>query len=90
MSAQEWLAGKTAAPKLVSLEKGFVAAAPKEFVTTAEVPTASSAKQPMTEKDYQESYHQMKKENDELQGQVASRDARIRQLEAQIAALETK
>jgi coronin-1B/1C/6 len=35
ISTKDWLSGTTRGPKLISLEKGFVPVAPKEFVTSA-------------------------------------------------------
>ncbi|KAL2912462.1 Coronin-like protein crn1 [Polyrhizophydium stewartii] len=90
MSAADWLAGKTQAPKLINLEKGFVPAAPKEFVTSAPAsvdPTPTTGAPPMTEKEYQDAYHSLRKENDELKSVLAQRDARVRQLEAQLEGL---
>jgi hypothetical protein len=90
MTAAEWLAGATKAPKLASLEKGFTPTQPKEFVTSAkaEDPIASVVHQ-MTDKEYQDQYHILKKEKDELLAALASKDARIRQLEAQLAQLSS-
>ncbi|KAJ3103779.1 Coronin-2B [Phlyctochytrium planicorne] len=91
LSAEEFFSGKTAGPKLVSLENGFTASAAKEFVTSAPAPTdvgLAAVKGPSTEKEYQDAYHSLRKENEDLKNQVAQRDAKIRQLEAQIEGLK--
>ncbi|KAJ3274721.1 Coronin-2B [Terramyces sp. JEL0728] len=92
MSAAEWISGKTAAPKLISLEAGFVPSAPKEFVTTgtANATPVSTAPPPLNEKEYQEQYHALRKENEELKGAITQRDIRIRQLEAQLSNMSTQ
>ena len=38
----------------------------------------------MSDKEYQDGYHALRKENEDLKSLVAQRDARIRQLEAQL------
>ncbi|KAJ3114896.1 Coronin-2B [Phlyctochytrium bullatum] len=93
LSADEFFSGKTAPPKLISLENGFqaTASAPREFVTSAPAPTdvgLAAVKGPSTEKEYQEAYHSLRKENEDLKNQLSQRDARIRQLEAQIENLK--
>jgi hypothetical protein len=40
MTANQWFSGKTCGPKLISLENGFSAAPPKDFVTSAVAPPA--------------------------------------------------
>ncbi|KAJ1566279.1 Coronin-2B, partial [Cladochytrium tenue] len=91
LTADEYFGGKTLPPKLISLENGFVpAAAAKEFVTSAPAPTdigAAAVRGPQTEKEYQDAYHSLRKENDDLKNQVSQRDAKIRQLESQIEGL---
>ncbi|KAJ3144168.1 Coronin-2B, partial [Irineochytrium annulatum] len=93
LKCEEFFKGKTAAPKLVSLE-GFVAAtAVREFVTSAPAPTdvgLAAVKGPSTEKEYQDAYHSLRKENDDLKNQVSVRDAKIRQLEAQLESLSAR
>jgi len=84
VTVDEFFGGKTAQPKLISLESGFVAPAVKEFVTTAAPQEVVEAKGPSTDKEYQEAYHSLRKENDDLKNQVSQRDVRIRQLEAQL------
>ncbi|KAI8920174.1 hypothetical protein PhCBS80983_g05481 [Powellomyces hirtus] len=90
LTAQEFFDGKTAPPKLISLETGYSAAPAKEFVTSAPPPEAVTDKVPQTDKEYQEAYHNLRKENEDLKNQVSNRDARIRQLEAQIEGLSKK
>ncbi|KAH6579796.1 hypothetical protein BASA61_010031 [Batrachochytrium salamandrivorans] len=93
MSAAEWIGGKTCGPTLISLEKGFVAAPTKEFVTSAPGVTAEpsfNAAPTMTDKEYQDAYHTLRRENEDLKGVLAQRDARVRQLEVQIEKLSTE
>ncbi|KAJ3048671.1 Coronin-2B, partial [Rhizophlyctis rosea] len=87
LTIDEFFAGKTAGPKLISLESGFTAAPAKEFVTSAPPPEEKETKGPSTEKEYQEAYHTLRKENDDLKNQVSQKDVRIRQLEAQLEGL---
>ncbi|KAJ3091357.1 Coronin-like protein crn1 [Quaeritorhiza haematococci] len=87
LSADDFFAGKTLPPKLISLEKGFTASGPKDFVTTAPAPQEPEQKVPQNEKEYQDAYHALKKENDELKNHLTQRDVRIRQLEAQLEAM---
>ncbi|KAJ3288432.1 Coronin-2B [Borealophlyctis nickersoniae] len=84
LTVDEYFAGKTKEPKLMSLESGFTASGPKEFVTSAPPPEVIDVKGPTTEKEYQDAYHSLRKENDDLKNQVSQRDVRIRQLEAQL------
>lgn len=85
LTVDEFFAGQTRPPILISLEHGFTASATKEFSTTAPAPVVESIKGPQTEKEYQDAYHALRKENDDLKNAVATRDARILQLEAQLA-----
>jgi coronin-1B/1C/6 len=62
-----------------------VAPAPKEFVTTGTPPSETpELKAPVTDKDYQDQYHILRKENEELKKVLSQRDSKIRQLEAQL------
>lgn len=71
---------------MISLEHGFAPpAAPKEFTTTAPA-AAAPAVGPTTEKEYQDAYHALRKEVEDLRNAVATRDVRIVQLEAQLQA----
>ncbi|KAI9099368.1 WD40-repeat-containing domain protein [Phlyctochytrium arcticum] len=90
LTLDEFFSGKTANPKLISLETGFTAAPAKEFVTSAPPPDEKNEKAPSSEKEYQDAYHSLRKENDELKNTVSTRDARIRQLEAQLEGLMKK
>ncbi|KAI8816914.1 uncharacterized protein EV422DRAFT_543554 [Fimicolochytrium jonesii] len=91
LTADEFFSGKTSPPKLISLETGFAAATTaKEFVTTAKPVEAVNEKVPTTEKEYQDAYHALRKENEDLKNQISNRDARIRQLEAQVESLGKK
>jgi hypothetical protein len=54
MTAKEWLNGKTCGPKLISLEHGYVAPTPKDFVTSGRndsTPTHAAPNVLMTEKE---------------------------------------
>lgn len=53
MTAQEWIAGKTAPPKLIDLASGFtVSSTVREFNTTAPAPVAETvAPLPSSEKE---------------------------------------
>ena len=106
LSADEYFGGKTAPPKLISLEAGFVASGPKEFVTTGTPPCeAPELKVPANDKEvisgallklqmgsnkyasqqYQDAYHLLRKENDDLKNVLAQRESKIRSLEAQLS-----
>ncbi|KAJ3008919.1 Coronin-2B [Thoreauomyces humboldtii] len=90
LDSADFFDGKSAPPKLISLETGFTAPPTREFVTAAVVADATTEKVPQTEKEYQDAYHTLRKENDDLKNQVSNRDARIRQLEAQVEAASKK
>lgn len=88
LTAEQWLKGKTSNPILISLEKGFQPAARKEFVPDGTNAAASDAKVdplkfPQTEKEYQEAFHHLRKENENLKNELAQKEVRIRQLEMQ-------
>jgi hypothetical protein len=90
MTTAEWLAGATKGPKMISLEKGFAAAPIKEFVTSgtnAESPSGHYKE--LSEKEMKIEFLALKRENQELKQAVGSKDARIRQLEAQMAAMSS-
>ncbi|KAJ3384770.1 Coronin-2B [Entophlyctis sp. JEL0112] len=95
LTADEFFSGKDANPKLISLEKGFVpSVSATAFVTTGTVEIASpgrtsSAPTALSEKELQDVVSQLRKENEELKTQVNSKDARIRQLEAQLEQLKS-
>lgn len=89
MTIDEFFSGKNADPKLISLETTFVPGV-KEFVTSGSPPTEpADNKVPTSDKEYQEAYHVLRKENEDLKGIVATRDAKIRALEAQLQLLST-
>ncbi|KAJ3013030.1 Coronin-2B [Thoreauomyces humboldtii] len=90
LDSADFFNGKSAPPKLISLETGFTAPPTREFVTAAVVADATTEKAPQTEKEYQDAYHTLRKENDDLKNQVSNRDARIRQLEAQVEGASKK
>ncbi|KAF8923076.1 hypothetical protein EDD21DRAFT_391968 [Dissophora ornata] len=89
LTADAWFAGESANPKLISLEKGFTAAAKKEFVASAGAQAAESnvVSVPKSDKDYQEAYHKLRQENDDLKNQLAQKDVKIRLLEVQLEQL---
>ncbi|KAJ3226026.1 Coronin-2B [Clydaea vesicula] len=87
VTLEEFFNGVDRPPKLISLENGFSAQTDvKEFVSTAPPPVTEDITGPKTEKEYQDAYHTLRKENDDLKNAIASRDIRITQLEAQLAA----
>ena len=91
LTAEEWLSGKTSGPKLINLEKGFVPLPPKEFVTSA--PSSNVASRQASVKmpsGPAPTLEGVIKENQELKLTLLQRDARIRQLEAQLEALGKK
>ncbi|RKO98967.1 hypothetical protein CXG81DRAFT_15211 [Caulochytrium protostelioides] len=84
LTADAFFAGETATPHLISLEKGFTPLA-REFTTSAPPPVEhAEGKGPSTEKEYQDAYHALRRENEDLKNTIAQREARIRQLEAQV------
>eukprot|EP00158_Paraphelidium_tribonemae_P002387 Partr_v1_DN25321_c0_g1_i2_m22006 putative Coronin, actin binding protein len=84
LSAADWFGGKNANPLLISLEKGFTPTARKDFVTEASAPATTAAAGPQSEKEYQDAYHSLRKENEGLKNEIAQKDVRIRQLEVQM------
>jgi coronin-1B/1C/6 len=82
LTAEEYFGGKTKGPILISLEKGFVPAV-REFTSTVQE-EVNEEKLPSNEKEYQEAYHKLRKENDKLKNEVAQKDVKIRQLEVQL------
>ncbi|KAF9922096.1 Coronin-like protein crn1 [Linnemannia zychae] len=90
LTADAWFAGETADPKLVSLEKGFTASVKKEFVASVAAQAAEDIVAPLkTDKDYQEAYHKLRQENEDLKNQIAQKDVKIRLLEVQLEQLSS-
>lgn len=90
LTADAWFGGETADPKLVSLEKGFTASAKKEFVASVAAQAAEDIVAPLkSDKDYQEAYHKLRQENDDLKNQIAQKDVKIRLLEVQLEQLSS-
>ncbi|KAF9977887.1 Coronin-like protein crn1 [Actinomortierella ambigua] len=90
LTADAWFAGETADPKLLSLEKGFTAAPKKEFVASAQAQVAEEVPvQLKSDKDYQEAYHKLRQENEDLKNQLAQKDVKIRLLEVQLEQLQS-
>jgi len=87
LTADKWFSGKSAKPLLISLEKGFTAATKKEFVTSGVVASNDERdplKNPQSEKEYQDAFHALRKENDSMKNELAQKDVKIRQLELQL------
>ena len=104
MTSEEWIGGKECnGPELISLETGFVPPLRRDFTTSATPSQRSSAivsssypgsrtpsilSAPGNEKEYQDAYHSLRKENDDLKSILVQRDIKIRQLESQLEALK--
>ncbi|CAG8479974.1 11183_t:CDS:2 [Ambispora gerdemannii] len=88
LTADEFFAGKNANPKTISLEYGFQSKEKKEFVSSAPKEEEKELQLPKTEKEYQEAYHTLRQENEDLRNQVAQRDVTIRALTAQLEQLK--
>ncbi len=82
-TAEEFFNGTTKPPKMISLEKGFKPVV-REFISEVQE-QEQDEKLPTTDKEYQEAYHKLRKENDKLKNEVAQRDVKIRQLEVQLS-----
>ncbi|KAF9107592.1 Coronin-like protein crn1 [Mortierella sp. AM989] len=90
LTADAWFGGETANPKLISLEKGFTATAKKEFVASVAAQAAETiVAAPKSDKDYQEAYHKLRQENEDLKNQIAQKDVKIRLLEVQLEQLSS-
>ncbi|KAF9903402.1 Coronin-like protein crn1 [Linnemannia zychae] len=90
LTADAWFGGETADPKLISLEKGFTASAKKEFVASVAAQAAEDIVAPLkSDKDYQEAYHKLRQENEDLKNQIAQKDVKIRLLEVQLEQLSS-
>ncbi|KAG0272229.1 Coronin-like protein crn1 [Linnemannia exigua] len=88
LTADAWFGGETADPKLISLEKGFTASVKKEFVASVAAQAAEDIVAPLkNDKDYQEAYHKLRQENEDLKNQIAQKDVKIRLLEVQLEQL---
>jgi coronin-1B/1C/6 len=83
LTVAEFFNGVTRPPTLISLEHGFEASVPKAFSTNAPAPVAEE-KGPQSDKEYQDAYHTLRRENEDLKNAVSMREARIVQLEAQL------
>lgn len=89
LTADEFFEGKNANPKTINLEDEVVVKDKKEFVSTAPKEEEKEEKVPKTEKEYQEAYHQLRQENDDLRNQLAQRDVTIRALTIQLENLKS-
>ncbi|CAG8440793.1 10237_t:CDS:2 [Diversispora eburnea] len=90
LTADEFFAGKNANPKTIDLENGFQAKEKKEFISSAPKEEEKETPAPKTEKEYQDAYHQLRQENDDLRNQLAQRDVTIRALTIQLEKLKTE
>ncbi|RHZ52440.1 hypothetical protein Glove_461g72 [Diversispora epigaea] len=90
LTADEFFAGKNANPKTIDLENGFHAKEKKEFISSAPKEEEQEVQAPKTEKEYQDAYHQLRQENDDLRNQLAQRDVTIRALTIQLEKLKTE
>ncbi|KAI8366059.1 uncharacterized protein BYT42DRAFT_588755 [Radiomyces spectabilis] len=90
LTADEWFEGKDANPKTIDLEAGFTVKEKKEFAPSAPVEESKTPEtaSPKNEKDYQNAYHELRKENEDLKGTLSQRDVKIRVLELEIEKLQ--
>eukprot|EP00049_Salpingoeca_infusionum_P017191 m.352076 g.352076 ORF g.352076 m.352076 type:complete len:465 (-) comp16432_c0_seq1:247-1641(-) len=90
ISAEDWLAGSNAEPKMVSLKDGYTPPARAKLQVqeaakkAAEVPAADAP--PKGEKELLKAWHAQKKEIEALQAQLATASIKIRTLETQLGA----
>ncbi|RIA98658.1 hypothetical protein C1645_749469 [Glomus cerebriforme] len=89
LTADEFFEGKNANPKTINLDNEIVIKERKEFVSTAPKEEEKEEKVPKTEKEYQEAYHHLRQENDDLRNQLAQRDVTIRALTVQLENLKS-
>lgn len=82
LTCDEFFEGKSAKPVLTSLENGFEPEAKQEFVSSAPPPEEESPL-PTTEKEYRDGYYELLAENKALKNEIAQKNVRILQLEAQ-------
>jgi len=74
----------------MSLEKGYTPMVKKEFVASATAQVAEEVVvHPKNDKEYQEAYHKLRQENDDLKNQLAQKDVKIRLLEVQLEQLSS-
>jgi len=81
LSADEFWSGKTAAPKRISLEKGFTPGVRKDLNYSAARIEDDKSTEPKNDKEFREAYYKLKKENEDLMNKLALKDVQIRQLE---------
>ncbi|KAF9365841.1 Coronin-like protein crn1 [Mortierella sp. NVP85] len=90
LTADAWFNGETANPKLMSLEKGYTPTVKKEFVASVAAQVAEEVVVlPKNDKEYQEAYHKLRQENEDLKNQLAQKDVKIRLLEVQLEQLNS-
>ncbi|KAI9249892.1 hypothetical protein BY458DRAFT_483050 [Sporodiniella umbellata] len=96
LTADAWFEGKNADRKLLDLEVGFTAKAKKEFVPVVKE-VESAVKQESTkdtglskDENYQEAYHEARKENEALKGKLSEKEVKIRVLEIELDKLRTE
>jgi WD40 repeat protein len=78
LTADEWLSGKNAEPKTMSLAPGHVV---KERPAQEFVPVAQKVEGPQNEKELREEYEKLKQRVAYLESEIVKRDARIKDLE---------
>lgn len=64
--------------------------AKKTFVTTAVATEEVEKKAPKNEKEYQEAYHELRRENEDFKNIISQRDTRIRVLEVELEGLKAQ
>lgn len=95
LTADEFFAGKTAPPKIRSLDPAAaggaaLAAAPvKAFVPAAAAAAPAEEKRdplknPQSEKEYMDAFHSLRKENEDLKKSLAGCETKMRSLEIQL------
>jgi len=89
LTIDEFFGGKTADPKRVSLQGGYVPGVKKEIhFAAAPSPLEEQKKDlenPKNEKEYREAWLKLKQDNEDLRNKLAQRDVTIRQLELKVA-----
>eukprot|EP01135_Chromosphaera_perkinsii_P009382 Nk52_evm58s1737 gene=Nk52_evmTU58s1737 len=89
LTAEEWLSGKSAEPKLMSLKDGFKPSGKPVFVAPVIKETkADPTDNPQTDKEYREAFHILKSEVEKLKNETAQKDVQIRQLQQELKSLK--
>lgn len=90
LTAEEFFSGKTAEPKLISLESGFQSGPKKDFVSNVQSASEVVMTEESTEDDYKTAYDKLRHENEQLKTTLSQKDVKIRQLEIQLEQLSMK